>query len=47
MFEGIIESVRESMPIVHAITNYVTVNDCANIILAAEAHLQWLIINMK
>jgi hydroxyethylthiazole kinase len=35
MFEGIIESVRESMPIVHAITNYVTVNDCANIILAA------------
>lgn len=35
MFEKILENVRKSEPIVHVITNYVTVNDCANIILAA------------
>jgi hydroxyethylthiazole kinase len=34
MFEHIIETVREKTPLVHNITNYVTVNDCANIILA-------------
>lgn len=28
------ENVRKSCPLVHNITNYVTVNDCANIILA-------------
>ena len=27
--------VRRQSPVVHSITNYVTVNDCANIILAA------------
>lgn len=32
-----IESVREKSPIVHNITNYVTVNDCANIVLACGA----------
>lgn len=35
MFENILENVREKIPIIHTITNYVTVNDCANIILAA------------
>lgn len=35
MFEKILKNVRKSEPIVHVITNYVTVNDCANIILAA------------
>jgi len=35
MFRNILENVRESVPIVHTITNYVTVNDCANIILAS------------
>jgi hydroxyethylthiazole kinase len=35
MFETIIENVREKHPIVHCITNYVTVNDVANIILAS------------
>lgn len=34
MFEQIIEAVRQQAPLVHNITNYVTVNDCANIILA-------------
>lgn len=29
-----IQNVRNQIPMVHAITNYVTVNDCANIILA-------------
>ena len=32
-----IENVREKSPIVHNITNYVTVNDCANIVLACGA----------
>lgn len=34
MFENILESVNTKTPLVHSITNYVTVNDCANIILA-------------
>jgi len=33
----LIEKVREENPLVHNITNYVTVNDCANILLAAGA----------
>lgn len=32
-----LESIGVRKPLVHAITNYVTVNDCANIILAAGA----------
>lgn len=35
MFGKIISNVSVSSPLVHAITNYVTVNDCANIILAS------------
>lgn len=34
MFENMINNIREKSPIVHCITNYVTVNDCANILLA-------------
>lgn len=34
MFETIFENVKKNVPLVHSITNYVTVNDCANIILA-------------
>ncbi len=34
MFNQILENVRNKAPLVHSITNYVTVNDCANIILA-------------
>ncbi|MDF2885718.1 MAG: thiM [Lacrimispora sp.] len=35
MFDQIITNVRNNVPLVHAITNYVTVNDCANIVLAS------------
>ena len=34
MFEQIFENVRQKSPLIHNITNYVTVNDCANILLA-------------
>ena len=34
MFELIFENMLKRKPIVHCITNFVTVNDCANIILA-------------
>jgi hydroxyethylthiazole kinase len=34
MFEEILKNVRENGSFVHSITNYVTANDCANIILA-------------
>ena len=34
MFKEIAERVRSTHPLVHNITNYVTVNDCANILLA-------------
>lgn len=37
MFEKILENVHEKSPIVHCITNYVTVNDVANTILALGA----------
>jgi len=33
-FETIVGNVRSKTPLVHNITNYVTVNDCANILLA-------------
>ncbi len=35
MFNQIFENMKNNTPIVHSITNYVTVNDCANIILAS------------
>lgn len=34
MFGELIATVRERQPLVHSITNYVTVNDCANALLA-------------
>ncbi|MCI8649396.1 MAG: hydroxyethylthiazole kinase [Anaerotruncus sp.] len=34
MFEEILNNVATKMPLIHCITNYVTVNDCANILLA-------------
>jgi len=37
MFGTLLNRVRESKPLVHHITNYVTVNDCANITLAIGA----------
>ncbi len=37
MYDDVVRNVKEKCPIVFAITNYVTVNDCANIILASGA----------
>lgn len=37
MFREIVDNVRNKTPLVHSITNYVTVNDCANILLACGA----------
>lgn len=34
MFGEMLENVRKICPLIHNITNYVTVNDCANILLA-------------
>ena len=34
-FANILDTVRLHEPVVHCITNYVTVNDCANMVLAA------------
>lgn len=31
------QNVQETCPLIHSITNYVTVNDCANVLLAAGA----------
>ena len=37
MLKEILENVKVKSPLVHNITNYVTVNDCANILLACGA----------
>lgn len=37
MFKRALENVRKNAPLIHNITNYVTVNDCANIIIACGA----------
>lgn len=37
MFQKMLKNVREKGPMIHNITNYVTVNDCANILLACGA----------
>ncbi len=37
MLKNIFENVKNKHTLVHSITNYVTVNDCANILLAAGA----------
>lgn len=34
---SVLKNIKEQKPIVHCITNYVTVNDCANILLAIGA----------
>lgn len=36
MFENILKEIKIRNPLVHCITNYVTVNDCANAILAVS-----------
>lgn len=37
MLGSYLDTVRKKSPLIHCITNYVTVNDCANILLAAGA----------
>jgi len=37
MLKEMLSNVREKSPLIHNITNYVTVNDCANILLACGA----------
>lgn len=37
MFSEMLENVRKKCPLIHNITNYVTVNDCANIVIACGA----------
>ena len=37
MFQKMFDNVRKTSPLIHNITNYVTVNDCANILLACGA----------
>ena len=37
MFAECFENVRSTCPLIHNITNYVTVNDCANMVLACGA----------
>ena len=37
MLKEMLKNVREKAPLIHNITNYVTVNDCANILLACGA----------
>lgn len=37
MFDTIFENVRKTCPLIHNMTNYVTVNDCANLLIACGA----------
>ena len=37
MFQNMLENVRKNCPLIHNNTNYVTVNDCANIVIACGA----------
>ena len=37
MFQKMFENVRKTCPLIHNITNYVTVNDCANAVIACGA----------
>lgn len=37
MLDQMLKNVRDNCPLIHNITNYVTVNDCANVVLACGA----------
>ncbi len=41
MFKTAFENLRSRSPLIHNITNYVTVNDCANMVLACGASPSW------
>jgi len=40
MFTKHLENVRTKSPLIHNITNYVTVNDCANILVTITIFLK-------
>ena len=37
MLTDLLENIRKKTPLVHCMANYVTANDCANLLLAAGA----------
>ena len=37
MFGTFLQNLRQRRPLIHSITNYVTINDCANLLLACGA----------
>ena len=39
MLKQMFDQVREKSPLIHNITNYVTVNDCANMVRSAQASI--------
>ena len=41
MLGSLLQAVRQTHPLIHCITNYVTINDCANILLAAGPPPSW------
>lgn len=42
-----LNKIKQIRPIVHCITNTITVNDCANMVLALGASPTWHIIHWK
>ena len=44
---NMMENIRVKKPLIHHITNYVTVNDCANIVLAIGHRQLWRMTSMK
>ncbi len=42
-----LENVREKTPLVHSIINYVTINDCANVLLACGGISQQNILQLR
>lgn len=41
MLTSFLTQVRQRQPLVHCITNYITANDCANLLLACGASPSW------
>ena len=46
-FERIFDNIRRDQTMVHCITNYVTINDVANMILAIGLHRSWQMTGWK
>ena len=41
MFAPLLQKLRHRRPLIHTITNYVTTNDCANMLLAPAPPPSW------